>query len=418
LRRALTLCALLGGIYLAGCGGGGGGNSLAGVGTKAATANATVLITDDFRADYLNIWATINQVAAVPQGGGAPVVLYSNTAGEAVDLETLHDSSGDLFSFLGSAGIPAGTYTGVQITIGPTMQLVPVGSTTAATYTVDSTIPKNSTGEPVLSMTFASPKTIKSTVNNVIIDFNLANFVIRGSQVIPAIQDGSVTGLTSVTNPARQKPVMDPGTVSALGGTAPDLTFTLTSASGTTQPVVTTASTAIYGASLANGSNVVVTGTVDTTTENLVATRINVLPSGVSLPGMGPASVQLAGGVASALNATAGTFTLTITQVCGFTPTTVSITVATSSTTILRGDNGATLTSAAFFTALATTPTVQVQGTFDSKTNTLTATGISIYNPANDGGWENSPHNFRPGTNAHTWGNGSFNPGGLNIPAP
>ena len=391
-------------VALAGCGGGSGGtgSSLRSVG------KASVLITDGFREDYDHVWATIYHVELVPAAGtnnGANVVVYDNAAGVTVDLKTLRDSTGAIFSFLGSASIPAGTYTAANITIGSSIQLVLKGATSGTSYTVDSSVPRDANGNAVLTDTFKKAKTIGSTTNNVIIDFNLANFVIKGSKILPAVQDGDPTG---IGDPSRQQCGAYYGAVSNLTGTAPVLTFTLTTPGGSTQTVVTTASTALYGATLANASNVAVLGTLDTTTQNLVATRIQVLPVGSPVPGSGANALQLASGTASALDATAGTLTLTVTHSCGFTPSSTSISIVTNSSTVFRNDAGSAISEADFFSALATTSSVDVSGTYDSTTGTLTATTVSIDNPANNGGWEHDQHNFRPGGNAGNWGNDAF----------
>ena len=89
-------------------------------------------------------------------------------------------------------------------------------------------------------------------------------------------------------------------------------------------------------------------------------------------------------------------------------PTTTTVSVVTSGTTTYVSDSGAALSEADFFTALATTPTVNIQGTYDSATTTFTATSIKIVNHALDGGWEHENHNFRPGVNVGNWGHGLF----------
>lgn len=282
------------------------------------------------------------------------------------------------------------------------MQLFLNGATTGTTYNVDSSIPKDVLGNPVLSLTFKTPKTVTTATTNMIVDFNLANFVIRDSKVIPSVEDNDGTGLS---DPARQCAGDYHGTVSALTGTAPTLAFTLTTPAGATQTVVTTASTALYGDTLANGSAVEVSGTFDTTTNNLVATRVEVEPAGSSTPGHGTSHTQFAMGAATVLDATAGTFTLTVARAQGFVPATTTISIATSSTTVYRLDSGATATAADFFTALAKTPNAVVKGTYDATTNTLTATGIFIDNPADDKGGEHEHHDFRHGGNSDNWGN-------------
>ncbi len=387
-------------VLLAGCGGGGGGGT-----TLRSAGRASILITDGFREDYDHVWATIYHVELIPAAGtnnGANVVVFDSTAGVSVDLKTLRDSTGAIFSFLGGATIPAGTYTAANITVGTSIQLILKGATTGTNYTVDSTIPRDASGNAILTDTFKTPKTIGATPSNVVIDFNLANFVVRGSKILPVVQDGDSTG---INNPGRHQCGDYVGTVSALTGTSPVLTFTLTSPGGSTQTVVTTASTALYGATLANGAQVDIAGTLDTTTQNLVATRVNVLPVGTPTPGTGQSGAQLASGTASVLDATAGTFTLTVVRARGFTPSGTTINIVTNSSTVFRSDSGAILAAADFFTAAASTPNVDVIGAYDSTTGTLTVTSVAIDNPSNNGGWENDQHNFRPGGGAGNWGN-------------
>jgi hypothetical protein len=402
IKRGLAVCALLSATALIGCGGGGAGTSLT---STSGTGRAAVLLADSPNDDYSHVWATIYHAELVPAtgtNGGANVVLYDNTAGIQVDLRTLHDTTGARFAFLSTATIPAGTYTAIKVTIGPTIQLIPVGATTGTSVTVSSTLPKDANGNPIVTDTFKTPKTFTATTNTLVLDFNLAHFIVTASNVLPVIEDGSTS---TCDDPSRHNPNEQIGTVSNLTGTSPTLTFTLTEGSGDTVTVVTTASTAVSGTTtLANGTVADVVGTIDPTTLNFVATTLTVLPAGTALPG--PSTTQRAMGTASILNATAGTFTLTLADTHGFTPTTTTVNVVTTSTTLYYDDSGAATTEAALFTTLATTPTVALKGTYDSTTNTFTATSISITNHANDGGWEHSQHKFRPGDDAGNWGHG------------
>ena len=400
---------------LSGCGGSGGSSS----GIVSGTGRAAVLLTDSPREDYAHIWATIYHVELVPQTG-SPVVLYDNAAGMQIDLRTLYDSTGQRFSFLGSAAIPAGVYTAINVTIAPTLQLFANGATTGTAYPVDSSVGRNSAGNAVITDTFHAPKTLGATTNNLIVDFNLAHFIIRDSKVVPVVEDGEGSGLN---NPSRHNGNDYRGVVSALTGTAPVLTFTLTtggntiSSAGTatttsTVTVVTSASTAIYGAgTLANGASVAVSGTLDTTTQNLVATQIEVCPTAGSGSANGAPpdfTSPRASGSATVLNPAAGTFTLTVTDADGFTPGQTTLNVVTTSSTQYYADGGLTETETAFFTALAATPAVEAVGTYDAPSNTLTATTLKVTNHAMDGGWEGGPHPFRDGINQDNWRHGRF----------
>ena len=136
---ALSLSLTLS-LTLAGCGGGSGSAS------TASASRATVLLTDSFREDFGHVWATVYHVELVPQGGGSPFVLFDDPTGRQIDLKTLRDAAGARYSFLGSATVPEGTYTGVSVTIGTTMQLFRSGVAVGDPITVDSSVPLDSSG--------------------------------------------------------------------------------------------------------------------------------------------------------------------------------------------------------------------------------------------------------------------------------
>ncbi|WP_395091221.1 DUF4382 domain-containing protein [Armatimonas sp.] len=405
-----ALSIAMGALMLAGCGGGG---------TSALTGSrATILVTDSPREDYGHIWATIYHVELTPQGGGAPVVVFDNAAGVTLDLRTLRDASGARYSFLSSATVPAGTYTGVSITVASTMQLIKTGQTTGTSLTVDASVARDVNGNAVIPVTFRSPKTISATATNICIDFDLARFIVRGSNILPSVVEGDGAGLS---DPARHEKDDYHGTVSAISGTAPTLSFTLTMGSGQTVAVTTTASTALYGATLTEGAKVEIEGTLDTTAQTLVATKLEVRGTGSIADDW---KTPRAGGVASALNAAAGTFTLTIQRAGGFTVAGTTVSVVTNASTVFRGDKGAMLAAADFYAALATTPNVGVEGTYDATTNTLTATKARAFDPRKDGiGKVGQKHDFRDAAehgsggdavNDHGWGNESTHGGGGN----
>lgn len=394
MKKWAGLCALLGACLLVGCGGGG-VSSLSGA---TGGSRVAVLLTDSFREDYAHVWATIYRMELTSQSG-SKVVLFDDSEGHQIDLKTLRDASGERFSFLGSATVPAGTYTGISVTVGPTMQLFRNGVAVGDPLPVDDSLPKDTSGNPILSLTFGTPKTVSSGTTNIVVDFDLARFIVRNSKVIPAIKEGTTNGLA---NFGRHNQGGYRGTVSSLTGTAPDLTFTLTRKDGTTVSVTTSASTALYGTgTLADGVTVEVRGTLDTTTQALVATHLQVAGTG------GPRKPRVSG-AASDLNATAGTFTVTVSGACVFTPSQTTVNIVTSETTAFRGDDGSTLTKADFFTALAATPNVLASGTYDSAANTLTADVVKIVDATQDGGWERGGNRFRKGTNQSNWGRGHF----------
>lgn len=399
MNRTLISCTLLGALSLSlvGCGSSGSSSSLGN--SLTGSTRATVLLTDSFREDFAHVWATIYRVELVPQDGSAAVVLFDDPSGHQIDLKTLRDSAGERFSFLGSAAVPDGTYTGIGVTVGPTMQLFRAGTAVGDPLPVDSSIPTDDSGKPVLSLTFRNPKTLASGTTNLIVDFDLARFIVRNSKILPVVAEGALQGL----NDFRRHNQGDyRGAISGLTGTAPDLTFTLTRRDGTTTTVTTTAATALYGTeALANGATAEVRGTLDPTSQVLVATNVEVKGGDAR----GPRSPRVAG-AASNLDTGAGTFTVTVDRACSLTPTETTVDVVTSDTTVFRTDDGSTVAKADFFTALNLTLSVAVEGTYDAASSTFTAAAVKIVDATQDGGWHRGGNNFRRGSDPSGWGHG------------
>ncbi|WP_395145861.1 DUF4382 domain-containing protein [Armatimonas sp.] len=393
--KITALSMALSALALAGCGG-------SGAGTATTGGKATVLLTDSFREDFGHVWATIYHVELVAQGGGAPVVVFDDPSGRQIDLKTLRDASGARYAFLSTATVPEGVYTGVSVTIGSTMQLFKAGVAVGNPIAVDASIPTNSSGQPVIAVTFRSPKTVSASSSATIcVDFDLARFILRGSKVLPALVEGDGSGLN---NPARHEKDDYHGVVSALTGTDPVLSFTLSRGRGMSVTVVTTAATALFGATLAQGSIVEVTGTLDTSTDTLVATRIEVRGAGAPSHETDEDRARAAG-AARALDATNGTFTLTVARAHDLKLSQTTVKIVTSASTIYRGDAGTTQTQAAFFAALAATPNAIVGGTYDASTNTLTAVEVGVVDTTKDRGWERDTEHFRDERGRGGWGN-------------
>lgn len=402
MKRLVAICALASVVLAAGCGGGGSGS-----GAATGSGRATVLLTDSVREDFAHVWTTIYKVELVSDSGST-VALFDDTSGRQIDLKTLRDASGERFSFLGSASIPEGTYTGVKVTIAETMQLFKNGAAVGDPLSVDDSIAKDASVHPVVSFTFKKPKTVGATATNIVVDFDLAHFIVRESKVLPALQEGEGAGMN---NHERHNADHYRGTVSGLTGTSPDLTFTLNRGPKQTVTVTTSAATALYGTgSLIVGSVVEVQGTLDPATQTLVATQVEVTTGDPMKPGTDAPRDLRFSGTASTLDATAGTFTLTPSEARGCMPSQTTVSVVTTSTTEFRADNGDTQTAEQFFTAAATTSNVAVSGTFDSATNTLTATKVKIVDTTQDGGWHPAPQAFRKGTDRQNWGHGVLRP--------
>jgi hypothetical protein len=376
--------------------------SLTGCGSGSAPggsrARTNVFLTDGPREDFSHIWTTIYKVTLTPQDGSTPVTVFESATGTLIDLKTLRDASGERYSFLSSASVPAGIYSGAVVTVGSSMQLIKSGQTAGTDLPVDASIATDASGHPAIPITFRAPKTLGSETGSVVVDFNLARFVVKASGVLPALGEGVGDGLR---NKQRHEDGDYRGTISSLSGSAPDLTFTLTTGNGQSVSVATSASTALYGATLAEGGVVKVEGTLDAATGVLTATKVGVC--GVGGPSKDARTPHVSG-TSSAVDAAAGTFTLTLDRAHGLSVTGTGIAVATSATTVFRGDDGSTTDGATLFAALVTMPNVHVEGSYDAATNTLTATEVRTFDPAKN----SRPHEFRGNKGKDGWGNGAL----------
>ncbi|MFM7322154.1 MAG: DUF5666 domain-containing protein, partial [Armatimonadota bacterium] len=168
------------------------------------------------------------------------------------------------------------------------------------------------------------------------------------------------------------------GTVSALEGTFPTQTFTLTRASATVT-VTTSSSTVIYAkdstvaAMLANGKKVEVRGVFDAAARTIAATSVKIEDAS-----SGTSDTDEAKGAPSELDSANGKFTLTIAKAEGFVPDRAAVSVVLAPGAVLRGERGAKLSLSNFFTKLATEPFVEVEGLYDASTGVLTATRAKL----------------------------------------
>ncbi|HEY4213637.1 MAG TPA: DUF4382 domain-containing protein [Steroidobacteraceae bacterium] len=116
---AQTVCTILL-LGLAGCGGGGSDTPAASSGSGTTTPiaqNGTVsmLVSDDSSDDWATIGVKVLSIALTPQGGGAPVTVYTAPSpAPMVNLEELDQ----LAEILGNVSVPAGTYTSATLTLG------------------------------------------------------------------------------------------------------------------------------------------------------------------------------------------------------------------------------------------------------------------------------------------------------------
>lgn len=362
----IKLYAALGAIGLtlglAGCGGGGSGTPGA---PAVRSVNASAFVTDSFREDYDHVWATIFKIELVATDGTA-VSLFDNPAGKTIDIKSLRDATGARFSFLDKKSIPVGSYTGLRVTMTSSLTLFPKGSASGVATPFDDTFKRDASGNVALSLTFPTAKQ-EDADDNLVVDFDLANFKIVNGKITPSLKEGSKNGLGDET---RHEEEEVEGIVTGLAGTSPILTFKIGKVN-----VVTSATTNIFNANaqpnavLAEGQKVEVRGKLNLAGDMFVANAVKI----GKLDGDGSVKLADVEGAPSAIDAVKMTFVITVERTKEFQPSKTTVNIVTDANTIFRGKSGVTLTVADFYTRLAAAKKAEVEGVYDAASNTLTA---------------------------------------------
>lgn len=380
-RRTAAAAAfvIVNAALLAGCGGGGSGSA-----AGPAAGRLAVFVTDGFSDDYDQVWVTIHKVELLTATGAAETVFDDSTAGRVLNLTTLRDAAGQRFALLGSDDVNGSAntpHTQVRVTLGPTFSLFPRGASAGQVTPIAASVPRDAQGRPVITFALAVPRVLGKADDDLAIDFDLPNFAVAGGTVVPVLREGDETGLD---DPARHENEDYDGTVTSLSGTAPNLTFTLTR-SGSHSPLAiqTSAATAFFnrdgtpGPVVANGKTVEVRGVFDASAGRLDAASVRIEDRGAE--NENEAEVT---GAPSRVNASAGTFAVSVAQARGFVPKQTTLTIVTDTATVFRASGGLTLSRDDFFARLPAAPRVEVEGIFDPATNTLTARTAKTENPA------------------------------------
>ncbi len=367
--------SVLGMSMLNGCGGGGGGSSL----TRGVSTN--IFVTDTFRDDYSQVWVTLYSIDLQASGSSTLTNVYTNSAGQQVNLADLAAKA----TLLNTISVPAGTYTSAKVTFGTTFTVTPKGSTTAKTVTVDPSIGTQSGGQVAITIPTVANLT-PAQLGNVVIDFNLAAFQLIGNKLFPSVAQCSDSNFAG-----KSKEGDIEGTASAVTATG----FTITRGSRN-WTVVTNASTTTVSqstgatATLANGNIVEVQGTVEPTTSVVTATiiTINDIPEGMPGSGSGGHDDDHGGhagggtpelsraqvvGIVTAVDAASGNITLTVAEAHHFKVSASTVIVATSSATKFKKPG-----AAATLTDVVVGGAVQANGSYNSTTNTVTATSVFV----------------------------------------
>lgn len=368
-KKFAFLLASLALLSLTGCGGGasGSGDSTSTTTTSATRAALDVYVTDAFTDQYKQVLATLYKIELTTDGTNYTTV-YSSDAGQTLDLASLASTS----ELLASVTVPTGTYTKARITFGDHITLVS-NSGTSSSVGVDPSAGTAANGQ--VAVVVATPTKVQANQNNTIfVDFKLAEFQLTGNVLKPSI--GCGPGGSGAGGDGPGGPRMNPrighlfGTVASLNGTA---SFTLQTLGVRTVTVNLSSTTTITdgqtgaAATLANGQSVIVDGKFDPTTHAVTATSVT-LNDYIAVT-----HARVDGTVAS-INAASASFALTVQRADNFTPTSGTITVVTNAGTLF----GRGMRQQGAFSNIAVSGAVDVDGSFDTTTQTLTAKFVGL----------------------------------------
>ncbi len=357
-------------FFAAGCGGGGGGSASVLPGDR--TAEVAVFATDSFRDDYDQVWVTIHKVELLNSAGQAETA-FVDDAGRVLDLRTLRDAAGERFELLADGRVRPGTYSSVRVTIGESINAVPRGASAAQSIPISTDVPRDSSGRPTIQFPLQSPRNLSGPGGSIIVDFDLANFVLAGGKIRPALREAISQILPNADRHERNH---FNGVVTNLSATATGTTFLLQLANGLLLPVAASTETVIYHASgapnveLANGQHVKVEGAFDLGSRHFRADEIKVEAFSGGDHHDGRAFVI---GVPLRWDSTAGTFVVRIIRVEGFVPRTRELLVRTTESTVFHDRSGLVISRVAFFEGLAHADIVKAAGIYDRESNTFTA---------------------------------------------
>ncbi len=364
MKRVIVAVGLA--ALLAGCGGGG-----SGTGGSASPAKVSLFFTDSFSSND-HVWVTVKGVDLITSGGTTNV--FSNPTGTVVDLKTLRDSTGARFQFMNQGSVPAGTYTGAKVTLDNNLVIFPHLATVGTPMTFDAQYADGS-GNSAISFNFDNPHSVKAGTDDVIVDFDLANWTVTGSVVTVSLKEGSNQGIDTES---RHEEIHYPGKVANLAGTAPTFTFALThhgNANGF--PVSTDANTNIFESdglppTLADGTDVIVEGLWDPVSGTLLAKSVRVLTA---------ADEQAVGaraeGPLTEFSQVNGFLRISTHESEEFVPLANSVRIEWTDTTVfVAGDNVVTLDQ--FFALLAAGAEVSAEGDYNPGTFVLTAKHVHL----------------------------------------
>jgi len=364
----LVMALVLAVSVLIGCGGSGSNN----------TSDLQVFATDDLNLGYSGVWVKFYKAELKSTTNGS-VTIFNDPNGLTVNLRSLNDGLAKFILFAHQR-VPNDTYNKLEFDVDSNLTLVASPSGTATQNTFPVSLNAATAGHSTLTLNLNPALTIPGT-NSIVVDFDLANWTVSGSVVTPVLTRHNGNGLN---DPNRHHPFEFKGLANGITGAAPNQSFTLDMNHGGSVTVTTDDTTQIISdggsTNLTNSARVEVFGTFDPLT-NSVAAKIIRLESEFEHEDkvIGTLSNPLVGNL---------TFQIAPTFTRGFSPMGETITVHTTANTHFRGRHGANMTETEFYASLlllGPNSTAEVEGTYDSGTNTLTATSVHVESEADLG---------------------------------
>lgn len=219
-RVFLGLVAAVIPLFSVACGTGSGG----GLGMTGTPQSGMVnmMVSDASTEDWATIGVKITNISLVPQGGGAPVNIF--TAGSTVPTINLVELD-QLGELLGTMSVPAGTYTAANLTVsanpGDVQLVVAADPETGFAGTPGATIPSNqiqiigATGAagsktvPV-NVNFESPLTVATNqTTSLDVEFDLAHPAFLVGHVPPSGGGATIWAVNFNRGPVHHHPLRD-----------------------------------------------------------------------------------------------------------------------------------------------------------------------------------------------------------------
>ena len=155
---AITLSALAAAVLVA-CGGGGSAPS-----AQAQQVAVQTYITDNLATEYAKVWVSIKKITVLDSTGAEVTLVDATASPVSVNLSSL----ASVAQFMSTVTIPAGLYTGINVTMDNAVQLVSLDGTTTTNAQFSA-----AAGDFVWKVRNVS---LDAASGQFLLDFNLARF--------------------------------------------------------------------------------------------------------------------------------------------------------------------------------------------------------------------------------------------------